>query len=87
MTFQTLKREHPGKICICRPHLRDAGSGKVVSWICLRTFDRVDEAKEALKSFEQNGVTDAVFISTNRQISIEGDLAARYYRVYLGSEQ
>ena len=43
MTFQTLKREHPGKICICRPHLRDAGSGKVVSWICLRTFDRVDE--------------------------------------------
>ena len=87
MTFQTLKREHPGKICICCPHLRDAGSGKVVSWICLRTFDRVDEAKEALKSFEQNGVTDAVFISTNRQISIEGDLAARYYRVYLGSEQ
>ncbi len=65
----------------------DAGSGKVVSWICLRTFDRVDEAKEALKSFEQNGVTDAVFISTNKQISIEGDLAARYYRVYLGSEQ
>ena len=47
MTFQTLKREHPGKICICRPHLRDAGSGKVVSWICLRTFDRADEATEA----------------------------------------
>ena len=87
MTLKAMKREHPGRVCICRPHLRDAGSGRVVSWICLQTCDRVDTAREALKSFEQDGVTDAVLISTTNQISIEGDMAARYSRVFLGMEQ
>lgn len=87
MTLKAMKREHPGRVCICRPHLRDAGNGRVVSWICLQTFDRVDTAREALKSFEQDGVTDAVLISTTNQISIEGDMAARYSRVFLGMEQ
>ncbi len=88
MTFQDLKRKHPGKVCICRPHLRDAGSGQVVSWICLRTFTAVDAAEVALKRFEEeDGVTDAVLISTSNQIAIEGDLAARYSRVFFGIEQ
>jgi len=87
MTFQALKREHPGRVCVCRPHIRDAVSGRVVSWICLQTFARVDAAEAALKRFEQDGVTDAVLISTTGQIPIEGDLAARYSRVLLGKEQ
>ena len=87
MTFQALKREHPGRVCICRPHFRDASSGRVVSWICLRTFDCVDSARAALERFERDGVTDAVLISTTKQIAIEGELAARYSRVFLGVER
>ncbi len=87
MTFQALKRKHPGRVCVCRPHVRDAGSGQVVSWICLRTFAGVDAAREALTRYEGYGVTDAVLISTTDQIPIEGDLAARYSRVFLGTEQ
>lgn len=86
MTVQDLKREHPGRVCICRPHLRD-GSGRVVSWICLRTAGDVDAARAALERAEQDGATDAVLISTTRRITIEGDLAARYYRVFHGMEQ
>jgi len=87
MTFQALKREHPGRVCVCRPHVRDAGSGQVTSWICLQTFPRIEAAEAALKRFEQDGVTDAVLISTTNQIPIEGELAARYSRVFLGTEQ
>ncbi len=87
MTFQALKREHPGRVCVCRPHIRDAGSGRVTSWICLQTFAGVDAARAALKRFEEDGVTDAVLISTSDQIPIEGELAARYSRVFLGTEQ
>jgi len=49
--------------------------------------DDVDAARAALKQFGSEGVTDAVPISTNESITIEGDLAARYFRVYLGMEQ
>lgn len=84
MTFKVLKREHPGRVCICRPHLRDAASGRVVSWICLRTFDRIDTARTFLEHLE---LDDAVLISTTNRITIEGDMAARYSMVYLGMEQ
>lgn len=84
MTFKVLKREHPGRVCICRPHLRDAASGRVVSWICLRTFDRIDTARAFLEHLE---LDDAVLISTTNRITIEGDMAARYSMVYLGMEQ
>lgn len=87
MTFQALKREHPGKVCLCRPHLRDAGSGQVTSWICLQTFTGLDAAKAALTRLEQEGATDAVLISTTRRIAIEGELAARYSQIFLGMEQ
>lgn len=87
MTFQDLKRRHPGRVCICRPHLRDSGNGQVVSWICLRTFADVDTARETLERFEErDGVTDAVLISTTNRIPIEGDMAARYSRIFLGME-
>lgn len=86
MRFQGLRREHPGKVCICRPHLRDLKSHRVVSWICLEAVDTVDDAKAALERFDLDGVTDAVAISTNEAIPIENDLAARYFRVFLGME-
>lgn len=87
MTFKALKREHPGRVCVCRPHLRDASNNRVVSWICLRTFDNLDAAKAALKRFKQDGVTDAVLISTTTTISIEEELAVDYFMVFLGMKQ
>ncbi len=87
MMFQDLRREHPGKVCLCRPHLRDAKSHRVLSWICLQVVDGIDAARAALKRLDSEGVTDAAPISTNESITIEGDLAARYFRVYLGMEQ
>lgn len=87
MTFRALKREHPGRVCICRPHLRDASSNQVVSWICLQTFDRIDTARKALEQFELDGAADAVLISTTNTITVEGDMAAKYFRVLLGTEQ
>ena len=87
INFKELKREHPGRICICRPHLRDPESRRVVSWICLRTFKSINAAKTALKLFELDGVTDAVLISTNQRITIDEDLAAKYSKVFLGLEQ
>lgn len=87
MTLQDLKGRHPGRVCICRPHLRDAENGQVVSWICLQTFAGIDAASAALKDFEQDGVTDAVLISATNRIPIEGELAARCYRVFLGKER
>ncbi len=87
MMFQDLRREHPGKVCICRPHLRDVESHRVLSWVCLQAVVDVDAARAALKRLDSEGVTDAVPISTNESITIEGDLAARYFRVYFGMEQ
>ncbi len=87
MMFQDLRREHPGKVCLCRPHLSDAKSHRVLSWKCLQEVDDVDAARAALKRLDSEDVTDAVPISTNENITIEGDLAARYFRVYLGMEQ
>jgi len=87
MTLQDLRREHPGKVCICRPHLREVKSHRVLSWICLQVVDGIDAARAALKRFDSEGVKDAVPISTNESITSEGDLAARYFRVYWGMEQ
>lgn len=82
--FQDLRRGHPGKVCICQPHLRDLKSHRVVSWICLQAVDTVDAARAALERLDLDGVTDAVPVSTDEQIVIEGDLAARYFRVFFG---
>ena len=82
--FQDLRRVHPGKVCICQPHLRDLRSHRVVSWICLQAVDTVDAARAALERLDLDGVTDAVPVSTDEQIVIEGDLAARYFRVFFG---
>ena len=87
MTIQDLKRAHPGRVCICRPHQRDPSSHQVVSWICLQTFRRIEDAEAALERFEQDGVTEAVILSTNNRIVVEGDLAARFYRIFRGLEQ
>ncbi len=87
MMLQDLRREHPGKVCLCRPHLSDAKSHRVLSWICLQAVDGIDAARAVLKRLDSEGVKDAVPISTTEQIVIEGDLAARYFRVYLGMEQ
>lgn len=87
MTYQDLCREYPGKVCVCRPHLRDLKSRQVVSWICLQAVDTVDAAREAIGRFERDGVTDAVAISASEELVIEGDLAARYFRVFFGMEQ
>ncbi len=85
--YKALKRDHPGKVCICRPHLRDIKSGRVLSWICLQAVDDVDAARAALQRLDLDGVTGAVAISMNEKIPIVGDLAARYFRAYLGMEQ
>lgn len=36
ITLQDLNGRHPGWVCICRPHLRDAWNGRVAHWICLQ---------------------------------------------------
>lgn len=84
MTFQDLRRLHQGKICICRPHLRDVKSHRVVSWTCLEVVDGIEAASRVLERLDRDGVTDAVPISTTEQITIKGTLAARYIRISLG---
>ena len=84
MTYQDLWREHPGKVCLCRPFLRDAKTRRVLSWHCLETATTIEAARAALDCFALDGVTDAVPISTTEKMSIDGDLAARYFRVFFG---
>ena len=84
MTLHDLRHRYPEKICICCPHLRDVKSCRVVSWLCLTAVDDIEAAREALERLDLDGVTDAVAISTAKSITIEGTLAARYFRVYLG---
>ena len=40
--------------------------------------------ESGLDRLAQEGVTDAVPISTTEKMSIHGDLAARYFRVFFG---
>ena len=91
MKFSELKREFPGKICICRPYyLCDGREGQVVNWGFLLAVDSVDAARVALTLFDLFGGEirkKAVAISTTEQITLEGDLAARYDRVFQGMEQ
>lgn len=70
MRFQDLKREYPGKVCICKKHLHELRSRWVVSWEYLQSVDDVDAAREVLKRFDLDGVTDAVAISTSEEIVI-----------------
>lgn len=86
LTIQDLRREYPEKVCICKVHLRDAESHHVVSWICLETVDSVEVARGVLECLALDGVTDAVAITTNKEIAIEGDLAAKFFRISLGLE-
>lgn len=84
MTISSLRCQYPGKVCVCRVHLRDLKSRRVVSWVCLEAVDTVDAARGVLERLDREGVTDTVAISTSESITIEGTLAARYFRVYLG---
>ena len=86
MTFKDLCCKHPEKVCVCRPHLRDAGSHHVVSWICLEAVDSVEAARGVLERLDLDGVTEAVAISTTERLVIEGDLATQYFRVFFGLE-
>ena len=87
MTYRDLWREHPGKVCICRPFLRDLKTRRVLSWHCIETATTIEAAKAALERLDLEGVTDAVPISTTEKMSIDGDLAARYFRVFFGVRQ
>lgn len=84
--YQDLKREYPGKVCVCRPHLREVKRHRVVSWLCLEAVDRIEAARESLARFDQDGMTDAVAISASEELVIEGGLAARYFRVFFGMQ-
>ncbi|MBQ3497222.1 MAG: hypothetical protein IJA73_03745 [Oscillospiraceae bacterium] len=86
MTFQDLRREYPASVCICRPFLRDAASFRVFSWTCLAVVDTLDAVRDALARLIADGVVDAVPISTSEELVIDGDLAARYVRVFFGLE-
>lgn len=86
LTFQELKREHPGRICICLPSSR-GDDGRVDSWLYLRAVKSVATAKENLALLELKQVKDAVAISTTGRIAIEGELAEKYSRVFFGTEQ
>lgn len=87
MTYKDLRREYPGKVCICRPHLRDVKSRRVVSWSCLGVVDSIEAAREEIERLKLDEVADAVAISTSEEMEIVGDLAARYFRVFLGVER
>ena len=86
MTISSLRCQYPGKVCVCRVHLRDLKSRRVVSWICLETVDTVDAARGVLERLDREGVTDTVAISTTERLVIDESLAARYIRVYFGME-
>lgn len=87
MTYSDMRRKYPGKVCLCRPHLRDLKSRRVVSWQCLQIADDIAQAREALARLALEEATDEVaIISTSEEIVIEGDLAARYFRVYYGMQ-
>ena len=83
MTLHDLRHRYPEKICICCPHLRDVKSHHVVSWLCVSAVDSVEAAREALESLDME---EAVAISTTERITISDDLAAKYFRVFLGLE-
>ena len=85
MTYQDLMRkyEHSGKVLICCPHWRDVKTCRVVSWLLVTAVDSVEAAREALESLD---LEEAVAISTTERITISDDLAARYFRVFLGLE-
>lgn len=84
MTYQDLRCDYPDKVCICRPHLRDVKSRRVISWHCLLVVDGIDAASVALQNLALDGVTDAVAISTNENITIDGEMAVRYIQVFFG---
>lgn len=56
MTYQDLWRTHPGKVCICRPFLRDVKTKRVLSWHCLETVDTIQAARATLMRLEADGV-------------------------------
>lgn len=84
MTFQDLLRKYPGSVCICCPFRRDTVSFRVLSWSCLVVVDTLDAVRDALELVGTLGAVNAVPISTSGELVIEGDLAARYVRVFFG---
>lgn len=85
MKISELRRKYPEQICICCPHIRDAGSRRVESWTCLQVVGTSSAAQRALERFEKDGVMDAAAIPTGDQV-LRGALAARYYRIFNGLE-
>ena len=71
MTYQDLWRTHPGKVCICRPFLRDIKTKRVLAWYCLETAITIEAARATLERLALDGVTDAVPISTSEKMSID----------------
>lgn len=81
-TIDGMRFMHSGKICVCRPHLRDLKNNRVLTWHILRVVDDIETARAVLAHFDQDGITDAVAISTSDDVVIQGGMAARFFRVY-----
>lgn len=86
MTIDAMRSMHSGKICVCRPHLRELKSHRVVTWQILQVVDNIETARAVLAHFDQDGITDAVAISPSKEIVIHSGLAARFFRVYYGMQ-
>lgn len=87
MNISDLKREYPGKICICCPYGRDSESG-LKSWMFLLAVDCVGAANVALEFFgmyPKNGRENAVAISTTEPIAIAAPADREYYETVLSS--
>ena len=83
MTVQALRFLHPNKICICQPTLW-GDNGRVVDWHCVRVVDDIEAARTVIARLELDNWRDLVAIPTSEEITIEGDLTARFCRVYYG---
>lgn len=82
-TIDGMRFMHKGKICVCRPDLRDERN-RVVTWHIVRVVDNVEAARAAIVRLELEGMSDLVAISPSETFDISGDLAAKFFRVYYG---
>lgn len=83
MTVAQMKKLYGGQgVAIVCPASKNDRTGFVESWDLLRLVSDIDAVEKAIAYYEQEGFVNVVPISMSEDIEIEGDLAAKYFRVF-----